>query len=178
VDLEVALSGADHIDWQIESSADGVSQRPRPRDLLRDRGWRVVDAIDICSGVDAYREYIWSSRAEWSVAKHGYVTGQSGWFSCRTACYLAAGRPAVVQDTGLSGLYPTGKGLLTFSTVDDAVAAIEEVEADYEAHADAARAVAAEFFDSDRVLTQLIDDAFRAADLADRAPIADEARAQ
>jgi len=93
------------------------------------------------------------------VAKNGYVRGQAGWFSCRSACYLAAGRPVVVQDTGFGAVLPVGEGILTFGTMEEAAAAIREVENDYGRHAKAARAIAEEYFDSDKVLPRLIDEA-------------------
>jgi hypothetical protein len=90
------------------------------------------------------------------VAKNMYVETQSGWFSDRSICYLASGKPVLAQDTGLKDLYPVGAGLLTFRTPEEALAGVEEVEADYERHARAARAVAEERFDSDRVLSRLL----------------------
>ena len=85
-------------------------------------------------------------------------SGQPGWFSCRSACYLAAGRPVAVQDTGFSAVLPVGEGLLTFTTVEEAVAAINEIEANYARHAKAARALAVEYFDATQeCLTRLID---------------------
>jgi hypothetical protein len=99
------------------------------------------------------------SAGEWSVAKNAYVASRSGWFSCRTACYLALGVPAVVQDTGFSRWLPTGEGLLAFSTLDEAADAIARLAYEPERHAAAARAIAAEFFDSDKVLTRLLADA-------------------
>jgi hypothetical protein len=161
-DLEIALSGAEHIDWQTAGA--GPRETIRPRDLLRAHGWRVVDAIDTCSGLDAYRDYVQSSRGEWTPAKQGYVAGRTGWFSCRSACYLAAGRPAVVQDTGFSDILPTGDGVLVFSSLEDAVAAIETVEARYAYHARAAREFAAEYFDSDHVLERLVEQALQPVD--------------
>jgi hypothetical protein len=130
-----------------------------PATLLPRMGWRVVDAAQVGGSLDAYRVYIESSKGEWSVAKGGYVVGQPGWFSCRSASYLAAGRPVVVQDTGFSSVLPVGDGLFAFSTIDEAAAAICEVEADYPRHARAARALAEAYFDSDRVLAKLVDDA-------------------
>ena len=91
------------------------------------------------------------------VAKGMYVETGSGWFSDRTSCYLATGRPAVVQDTGILELYPTGEGLLAFSTVDEAVARVEAVAADYRRHARAARELAEQVFDSDLVLSELLE---------------------
>ncbi len=121
--------------------------------------WRVADAARVACDLDSYRQYIRSSKAEWSVAKNGYVRGQAGWFSCRSACYLAAGRPVVVQDTGFGGVLPTGEGILSFRTMEEAAAAIREVESGYDRHAKAARAIAEEHFDSDKVLTRLIEEA-------------------
>jgi hypothetical protein len=127
-----------------------------PFDLLRHKGWRVVDPAVVCPDLDSYRRYIQTSRAEWGVAKGGYVTGAPGWFSCRSACYLAGGRPVVVQDTGLDGVLPTGRGLLTFGNLDEAVHAVRECVANYEAHSGAASDIAVEYFDSDRVLDELL----------------------
>ena len=117
--------------------------------------------MEVCPDLDTYRQYIESSKAEWSVAKNGYVLGQPGWFSCRSACYLAASRPVVVQDTGFGTVLPVGQGLLSFATPEETVSAIREVEANYESHAKAARAIADAYFDSDKVLTQLVDVALR-----------------
>jgi hypothetical protein len=91
------------------------------------------------------------------VAKNGYVVGQAGWFSGRSACYLAAGRPVVVQDTGFSSVIPSGEGVLLFQTVEEAAAGIKEVEAHYDQHARAARTIAEEYFDSAKVLSRLIE---------------------
>ena len=139
----------------------GKTRRP-PRQLLAHKGWHVVDPAEVCPDLDTYRQYIESSKSEWSVAKNGYVLGQPGWFSCRSACYLAAGRPVAVQDTGFSAVLPVGEGLLAFTTVEGAVAAIREIEANYTRHAKAARALAVEYFDAAKVLTRLIDEALQA----------------
>jgi hypothetical protein len=117
----------------------------------------VIDPAVACPDLDSYRTFIRESRAEWSVAKHGYVVGGAGWFSCRSACFLAASRPVIVEDTGLAGVLPTGEGLLTFVDLDSAVAAIEECERNYERHASAAVELAAEYFEAGRVLTTLLD---------------------
>jgi hypothetical protein len=157
--LEVALARTQHAEWQTDEDSGAKSITESPRDLLHRMGWRVVDAAELCADLDAYRDYVQSSAAEWSVAKNGYVGGQAGWFSCRSACYLAAGRPVVVQDTGFGPVLPVGEGIVPFRTLDGAVAAIQEVEADYVRHAQAARAIADEYFDSDKVLTRLVDEA-------------------
>jgi hypothetical protein len=164
--LEVALAQTQHVDWQLNGTplspqiATLIRERDwTPQQLLRRTGWRTVDAASVCPDVERYRRYVESSKGEWSVAKHGYVEGRPGWFSCRSACYLAAGRPVVVQDTGFAGILPVGEGLLTFSTLDEAAAAIREVEARYPQHARAARAIAEEYFDSRAVLSRLVEEA-------------------
>jgi hypothetical protein len=94
--------------------------------------------------------------AEFGVAKNMYVETRSGWFSDRSVCYLASGKPVVVQDTGLTDLYPLGEGLVTFTTADEAINGIERVSADYRRHARAARDLAEAYFDSGRVLSGLL----------------------
>lgn len=124
---------------------------------LRAGGWRLVDPGVEAADVEVYRRYIRRSRGELSVAKHGYVAGRTGWVSDRTACYLAAGRPAVVQDTGAGRDLTLGEGLLAFDDADGAVAALAAVERDYDHHAAAARALAAEYFGARQVLGRLLD---------------------
>jgi hypothetical protein len=104
-----------------------------------------------------YRQFIQSSKGEFGVAKHAYVANRSGWFSDRTECYLAAGRPAIVQDTGWSGHLPSGMGLLPFSTPDEAIEALARVSVDWAAHSRAAADIAREHFDSSVILSRLID---------------------
>ena len=134
---------------------------PTPVERLERAGWRVVNPAQVCPDIDGYRDYIQSSAGEWSVAKNGYVLGQPGWFSCRSACYLASGRPVVVQDTGFSRVLPCGEGLVPFRTPSEAADGIRDVMANYERHSNAARAIAEEYFASDTVLGRLIEDAFR-----------------
>lgn len=130
-----------------------------PLQRLANHGWQVVDGPSISLMPDQYQQFIASSRGELSPAKHVYVAMQSGWFSCRSACYLAAGRPTVIQDTGFSKVLPKGEGLLPFRTLEEACAAIYEVESNYAQHAKAAKAIAEEYFDSDKVLTRLLEEA-------------------
>lgn len=144
----------------LEVALSTGKAREGPHDLLRRHGWRVVDAANISRDMETYRDYIRSSMAEWSVAKNGYVVGQPGWFSCRSACYLAAGRPVVVQDTGFGAVLPVGEGIVPFRTMEEAAAAVREVEANYARHAKAARAIAEEYFDSRKVLASLVEEAF------------------
>jgi hypothetical protein len=130
-----------------------------PTDELRRHGWLVVNGPDATRTAALYRDYIESSRGELSVAKNVYVATGSGWFSCRSACYLAAGRPVVVQDTGFSASLPSGAGLLAFRTPEEALAGLEAVEADYETHAAAAREFAARHLDAGVVLAQMLEEA-------------------
>jgi hypothetical protein len=130
-----------------------------PRDDLSDAGWRVVDPRVPTRTVWTFRDYIESSRGEVTVAKQGYVRSRSGWFSERSANYLAAGRPVIAQDTGWTDHLPTGKGLIPFTTTEEAIDAIERVEADPTGHAVAARELAAQEFDASTVLERLLADA-------------------
>jgi hypothetical protein len=143
----------------LELAVASGNRKRTPYEFLTHKGWRVVSPAEVCADLDAYRDYILSSSAEWSVAKNGYVVGQCGWFSCRSACYLAAARPVVVQDTGFGAVLPVGEGILPFSTEEEAVEQIRAVEADTARHARAARALADEWFDSKKILTQLVEGA-------------------
>jgi hypothetical protein len=128
-----------------------------PQSLLRSHGWRTVDAMRVSRTPGEYRDFIHRSKAEFGVAKHTYVASASGWFSDRTECYLASGRPALVQDTGWTAHLPQGEGLFAFSTPDEAVAGIERINGDYARHARAAVEIAREHFDARRVLPRLLD---------------------
>lgn len=125
--------------------------------LLARNGWHLLDPYLYAGDLESYREFIQHSRAEWSVAKNGYVRSRSGWISDRTTVYLASGKPCVVQSTGFEPHLPTGKGLLTFRTLDEAVEAVEEVDRNYAEHAAAARELAEQHFDSDAVLSSLLE---------------------
>jgi hypothetical protein len=124
---------------------------------LLEHDWLVRDPYLYAGNLDSYREFIRFSRAELSVAKSGYVKSHSGWFSDRTACYLASGKPAVVQSTGFEPRLPAGEGLFTFTTEQEAVDAIEAIERDYRAHAEAARQIAEERLDARVVLGPVLD---------------------
>jgi hypothetical protein len=128
-----------------------------PQTLLRDHGWGTVPAMAASRSLDDYRAFVQQSKAEFGVAKHTYVQTRSGWFSDRTECYLASGRPAVVQDTGWSAHLPSGEGLLAFSTPEEALAAIDAVNADYDRHSARARDIAAAHFDANVVLPRLLE---------------------
>jgi hypothetical protein len=124
---------------------------------LRRHGWQLTDPAEVASTPSAYRSFVQGSLLELGIAKHGYVTSSSGWFSDRSVCYLASGRPVVAQDTGFSSWLPTGTGVLSFRTADEAAAALDEVAGDYERHRCAARSLAEDVFDSDRVLGDLLE---------------------
>lgn len=130
-----------------------------PRDLLVRSGWRLRDPRAAASDPAAYQRYIGASRAEFGVAKHGYVASRSGWFSERSACYLAAGRPVVTQETGFGDHLPTGSGLLAYGSPAEAADGVARVDADFEVHSTAAREIAHDFFDHERVLKDLVEHA-------------------
>jgi hypothetical protein len=138
--LEVAMGG----EWE-------------PRELLRQHGWSVRDFLEPSRDPWTYQQYIAGSKAEFSVAKHGYVQSRTGWFSERSAAYLASGRPTLVHDTGFSDWLDPGEGILAFDTPEAAAAGVEEICARYEHHCRAAREVAETYFDSRTVLTDLVE---------------------
>src|SRR5262245_6781282 len=140
--LELALSGCNDQDAR----------------MLEGHGWQVRDAAEVSTDLDVYRDYIAGSRAEFTVAKDQNVRLRSGWFSDRSATYLAAGRPVVTQDTGFGNVLPTGVGLFSFSTLNEAAAAVDAINTDYDRHSQAATNLAREYFDSDIVLNRLLKD--------------------
>ncbi len=141
------------LELALELDGDGTRQ------LLTRHGFIVTEAFDASRDLDAYQQYIRGSRGELTAAKDLVVRTRSGWFSDRSVCYLAAGKPVVTQDTGFGKVVPTGEGLFAFSTVDEAAAALDEINRDYERHCLAARRIAREFFEADRVLARLCRDA-------------------
>ena len=140
----------------LELAVGGTSV---PRDRLRDEGWALRDPLDAAGDPWSYQRYIQQSKAEWSVAKHGYVLSRSGWFSERSAAYLASGRPVLLQETGFSDWLPTGSGILSFASREEALRGIEAINHRYAAHCEAARAVADEYFDARKVLARLVESA-------------------
>jgi hypothetical protein len=134
-----------------------------PREELAHAGWRVDDPMPISRTPGTYRDYIASSRGEWSVAKHGYVVAQTGWFSERSCCYLASGRPVIVQDTGWPGCTDEVDGLRFFSGPDGARQALQQIEADYPRHCRGARELAKSLFSPETVLRLLLEQAVKVA---------------
>lgn len=128
------------------------------RALLEGKGWRVRPALGFTRDLDCYRQYILNSRGEFTVAKDQNVRLRSGWFSERSAQYLAAGRPVITQETGFSNVLPTGSGLFGFSCMEDILAAIECINGRYDSHCRSAAALAREYFSYDIVLGRMLGD--------------------
>jgi hypothetical protein len=124
---------------------------------LRENGWRLVDPYEVAGSPADYASFVRSSRGELSIAKSGYVDSRSGWFSDRSACYLASGRPVVAQDTGFGNSLPVGEGLFSFETAEEAAAAVSRVVSDPDRQARAARELAEAHLDSRRVLMRLLE---------------------
>jgi hypothetical protein len=131
----------------------------KDREVLVANGWRIRAPRDVVQGPQQFRDYVQWSGAEFSVAQGIYVATRMGWFSDRTVRYLASGKPALVQDTGFSDNYPTGKGLVSFATMEEAVAGANSIARDYASHSRAARSIAEAFFDSDVVLGRFLEQA-------------------
>jgi hypothetical protein len=129
------------------------------RNHLLAHGWRHAHSLEISRDAERYRRYLQQSRGEFTVAKDQNIRLRSGWFSDRSACYLAAGRPVITQETGFSNVLPTGKGLFGFETMDDILVAVDAIESDYPAHSRAARDIAREHFAAEKVLGKLMQEA-------------------
>ena len=128
------------------------------RNLLNRSGWRLIDAHPFTTDPWPYRDYVRGSLGEFTVAKDLNVRLRSGWFSERSACYLAAGRPVITQDTGFGSVLPTGEGLFAFNTMDEIISALEDIQSNYSRHSRAASVIAQEFFRAEHVLKNVIDD--------------------
>jgi hypothetical protein len=153
-DMPAAVEG---IPLAVAVGQTGGAGEAFPAAAARAAGWQVLDPAEHAPDWRAYREFIARSRGEFSVAKETYVKARTGWFSCRSACYLAAGRPVVTQDTGWSRYLPAEWGLLAFDDAAGAADTLRRIEAEPARHARAARAVAVEFFDSRRVLGRMLE---------------------
>jgi hypothetical protein len=146
------------INQPLELAMGPSSLRPDVCRLLTSYGWRLTNAEPITMDPWSYRDYVRASRGEFTVAKDQNVRLRSGWFSERSACYLAAGRPVITQDTGFGTVLPTGEGLFGFNTTDEILAAFDATCSDYERHSRAAREIAAEYFRAETVLARLLED--------------------
>lgn len=134
--------------------AVGVDEKTRS--LLKKNHWQITDPVTLSSDMKSYHEFILKSRGEFTVAKDQNIRLRSGWFSDRSACYLAASRPVINQDTAFGSYLPTGKGLFAFQTMEDILAAVDEIESDYEGNCRAAREIATEHFAAEKVLGSLM----------------------
>jgi hypothetical protein len=123
---------------------------------LTQNGWQLVDPASVTRTPHDYQTYIQASKAEFGVAKNLYVKTRGGWISDRTVCYLASGKPVLIQDTGIRELLPVGEGVLLFSNFDEAADGVEKICRDYDEHCQSARQVAEQYFDSDKVLSRLL----------------------
>ena len=132
----------------------------QPADQIRQAGWQLIPGIDVSLTAEQYLKFIADSAGEWSIAKNVFVATRTGWFSCRTACYLAAGRPGVVQDTGWSKYVPSGEGVIAFNTMAECIAALEEVAANPAKHQAAAYEIAREYVAADKVLPPMLEAIF------------------
>lgn len=151
--LEVPKQTRQPLELALDLQDDPDDQRT----LLSDSGWRVVDATEVAATPDDYRRYVSSSLGEFGCCKPFYARHQTGWISDRTACYLAAGRPAVVQDTGPNPVLEEGRGVLRFSTPEEAIACLDKCAADYADYSRAARALAEDGFDARKVVGKVLE---------------------
>ena len=140
------------VPFELATSVDEKIQT-----LLREHGWNQRGSVEISRDAELYRKYIQGSRGEFTVARDQYVRPNTGWFSDRTACYLAAGRPVITQETGFSKFMPSGKGLFGFRTMDDILAAVDAVESDYAGNCRAAAEIARNIFAAEKVLGSLME---------------------
>ena len=125
-------------------------------EALKENKWQLLDPQQLTKTPLSYQHFVQGSKAEFGIAKSGYVVSRCGWFSDRSVCYLASGRPVIGHETGFSDFLPVGKGLFAFDTEDQVLSAIDTINVDYPSHARAARSIAEEFFDSNKVLTTLL----------------------
>jgi len=136
-----------------------VGRDEKVQRILQANGWGWTDSIEISGNYQRYRDYIVRSRGEFTVAKDQNIRLRSAWFSDRSACYLAAGRPVITQETGFSNCVPTGEGLFAFDTMADILAAVDKIETNYAAHSRAAREIAGEYFAAEKVVGRLMEQA-------------------
>jgi hypothetical protein len=144
-------------DLEFKIAASVSEGQQFEKKMLEDEGWVLLSPTESIPDAQSYQNFILNSMAEFSVAKETYVKSKSGWFSCRSACYLASGRPVVTQETGWSEFIPSGEGLFAFTSPESAAEAIRKVHADPAKHARAASEIAQQYFDSNRVLQSLLD---------------------
>lgn len=140
----------------IELALEGISDHEATE--MRDYGWQIISARNFINP-STYRQYICSSLGEFTVTKEQYVRPRTGWFSDRSVCYLAAGRPVITQETGFSKFFPTGKGLFAFKAIEDILTAMDAIKSDYEGNCRAAQEIAVEYFAAEKVIARLMENA-------------------
>jgi hypothetical protein len=151
--LDLPKRCAAPLELALDIAPDAAEAGPR----LREHGWRVIPAASISRYITTYRDYIRASRGEFTVAKDQNIRLRSGWFSDRSACYLASGRPVITQETGFSNILPSGRGLFGWRDDDDIVAAVDAIATDYRGHCRAARDIASEYFAAEKVLASVME---------------------
>jgi hypothetical protein len=149
---EILLQGMADFSGVISYQGDEVD-----RAIMQAQGWKIRLASDVASRPDDYRSYVQNSRGEFSCAKPSCMKFQNAWVSDRSLCYLASGKPVIVQNTGPSEFLPDAEGMFRFNTVDDALSAIDTMNSDYKRHCSAARELAATYFDAEKVLASVLD---------------------
>ena len=157
LELALYLLDRDPDSQRVKQAAKDAEDRAR----LERHGWRVRDSREVTGSPEAYRSYIQRSRGEFSAAKPSCMSFQNAWVSDRTLCYLASGKPAVVQHTGPSAYLPDGEGMFRFTSLQEAARGVEEINTRYEHHCAAARAIAETYFDAQRVLESALNAALR-----------------
>ncbi len=144
------------INLSMVVSKTGGTEDTLQKQKIEAAGWKVLSPETHATNWISYREFIQNSTGEFSVAKQTYVKAKTGWFSCRSACYLASGRPVVTQDTGWSRFIPSGEGLFAFGTMPEAIDALLEITGNLQHHANVAREIAEAYFDSIKILDCLL----------------------
>jgi hypothetical protein len=156
IELAMNLAGRKPIRSDDNEAVPALGVTGDDRCLLESNGWRLADAPAFTTDPWTYRDYVRASRGEFTVARDLHVRLRSGWFSERSACYLAAGRPVITQDTGFGTVLPTGKGLFAFNTMEEILAAFDAIRSDYHGHSQGARTIAEEYFRAETVLAKLL----------------------
>ncbi len=152
--LPLPLNSGKDFDLVINTSDTKEAKEAMKR--IRQHKWNVLDPYELIPDKDSYRDFIQSSLGEFSITKETYIKSNSGWFSGRSACYLAAGKPVITQDTQWTKYIPSGEGLFACDNLESASAAVEEITADYAKNSKAAQEIAAEYFDSSKVLNDML----------------------
>lgn len=158
IELATNLADPSTIRHGVEDVVKTLGMEESAGAVLVENGWKLVSGSEFSLDPMAYRDYIQKSRGEFTVARDLNVRLNSGWFSERSACYLAAGKPVITQDTGFGTVLPTGEGLFAFNSMDEITAAFDAIESDYDRHARAAKDIAENYFKAEKVMGKLLED--------------------